>query len=287
MIETKQLLLLSFLVFISLVRGQIQGEVIPLLDCVVYHPDTKKLDAFFGYASSHAVPVIIGEDNNFFFPGPPNRNQPTVFQPGVHEGVFFTSFDVNSEIPQLTWVLDQSTATASNDTALYCNNQNCSCRVGPMGPPGPEGPPGPKGEDGKDGKDGAQGAQGPPGVNGTNGTNGKDGVNGTCTCNQRCRIVTVTKTPTIAKQLNDDEDVPEVIPEGTYVYAKISPLTCGMDAIASCNPGEYMMSGGGECSFPMVMRKSKPASLTSWIVGCLGIKTKSSSVTANAVCCLS
>ena len=147
---------------------QVQGQVWPILHCVTYNSDTGELRAYFGYVSTHTTTVTIGADYNFFFPGPANRNQPTVFEPGIHGWAFPTVFIVNSEIPQLTWVLDQTTVTASNDSALYCGNVT----PGIPGPQGPQGPPG------LQGLQGIQGIQGLPGEKGENGDAGAPGALG-------------------------------------------------------------------------------------------------------------
>src|SRR3712207_3532268 len=89
--------------------GLAQGEIRPILNCIEYVPEEGKIVAYFGYSSSFTTPVTLeaGEEGNFFFPGPQNRNQPTVFHPGVHDRVFATSFVLNPLTPQLTWFLGE------------------------------------------------------------------------------------------------------------------------------------------------------------------------------------
>ena len=158
---------------------QVQGQVWPFLHCVTYNTDTEELRAYFGYVSTYPTTVTISTDpesegSNFFIPGPFNRNQPTVFEPGIHGWAFPTVFIVNSEIPQLTWVLGSSTVTASNDSALYCG----SLTPGIPGPQGPQGPPGLQGLQGIQGIQGPKGDTGPQGLPGIQGPKGDAGLEG-------------------------------------------------------------------------------------------------------------
>jgi hypothetical protein len=123
------------------------GSVLPVLNCVIYFNDTNTLAAIFGYVSTFPEPVTlpVGPEN-FFSPGVLFRNQPTEFLPGLHDNLFATSFVVSGSLTQVTWFVGGSTATARNETSLYCSS------VG--GAPGPPGPPGAQGQ---------QGVQGPPG----------------------------------------------------------------------------------------------------------------------------
>jgi collagen triple helix repeat protein len=98
-----------------------QPSVKPIFHCVTWHVDTGILDTYWGYVSTYATPVTIEPGNNFFFPGPPNRNQPTVFYPGVHDRVFFSSFVPTPSMSQLTWFLDGNAATAPNDVQDACD----------------------------------------------------------------------------------------------------------------------------------------------------------------------
>ena len=130
-------------------RAQFTPHVTPILHCVTFHPDTKVLDVYLGYASSHTAPVTIpvGEDN-FFFPDPESRNQPTEFLPGIHRLAHFTSFVVDPlGIQQLSWVLDGNSVSAQNATSLYCPGP-VLIPEGPSGPQGPTGPSGPTGATG-------------------------------------------------------------------------------------------------------------------------------------------
>ena len=106
-------------------NGAAQGTVAPVLKCVRYHTEPERdnvLEAFFGYISSHSAAVTIDvAENNFFSPGVIDRGQPTVFQPGVHEEVFSTTFALSGSQTQVTWFLGGHTTTAKNDHRLYCD----------------------------------------------------------------------------------------------------------------------------------------------------------------------
>jgi hypothetical protein len=134
--------------------------LVPTLHCVIYHRDTKVLDVFLGYTSTHAAPVTIpiAFGDNFFFPSPEDRHQPAVFHPGTHPVVFFTSFVVDpSGMQQLSWLLGASSVTARNDPALYCPpgvardtvfQVAIPLPVAPAGSPGLPGTAGPPGRAG-------------------------------------------------------------------------------------------------------------------------------------------
>jgi hypothetical protein len=131
------------LLSVAVADAQFVPRVVPTVDCVTFHPETNIVEVFFGYASSHAEPVVLefGE-SNFFAAGDANRNQPTVFQPGVHDRVFFTSFVTSGALPAIGWFLDGSVVLGRNDPAIYCGTGHVG-PPGPPGPPGPQGPPGP------------------------------------------------------------------------------------------------------------------------------------------------
>jgi len=253
-------LLILFLTTLSASCGQ---EVVPLLDCVIYRADTNTLLAFFGYASTYptTVHIDVGE-NNFFSPGVIFRNQPTDFLPGLHQNEFATSFQVSGSQTQITWFLDGRTITAKNDSSLYCQaSSNCTCPAGPPGPPGPPGPQGPRGQ---------------------------DGANGTFNLG-KCREVVATNQPS-KMQLFQDDSLPDELPMGSMLCTSDQEVgwgtpMCGLDAIAKCNPGEFLLTGSSECSFPLVLRASGELNLNSWKTSCIGIKIKRTFARATAVCC--
>jgi hypothetical protein len=96
--------------------------VTPIVNCVTYNADTNVLGVFFGYSSTYTTAVTIpAGNNNFFFTGDSNRNQPTVFEPGVHDRVFFTQFQPTPSMPDVTWFLGAGSATGKPDPRLLCN----------------------------------------------------------------------------------------------------------------------------------------------------------------------
>jgi len=85
----------------------------PVLECVAAREDGT-YSAFFGYKNENAFAYTIPIGNkNRFVPGPSNRGQPTVFQPGRVQAAFEVAFDGNA----LVWVLNGRTATASRNSA--------------------------------------------------------------------------------------------------------------------------------------------------------------------------
>ena len=103
-------------------NAQFQPTVQPIVNCSRYHPDTNVLDVFFGYASSYATTVNIPVGtNNFLTPGDPNRNQPVSFSPGVHDRVFFTSFNLTPAEQELTWFVGNGSATGLADPRQSCD----------------------------------------------------------------------------------------------------------------------------------------------------------------------
>ncbi len=191
-------------------------QIVPVLNCVTFNTSTNTLTGFLGYASSYPGPVIrqVGDDN-FFFPGVPDRGQPTEFLPGVHDRVFIVSFQVSVSMPALSWFLDGQSAL-QNDATRACSPRsrgawdgattyawgdivvhaglpwvsNGSGTFGEPGvssewtvwptvaPPGPQGPPGPAGPQGPPGASGPQGPPGPPGLPGPPGEQGPAGPPG-------------------------------------------------------------------------------------------------------------
>ena len=83
------------------------------------------------------------------------------------------------------------------------------------------------GTDGVDGQDGAQGPQGIPGVNGTDGTDGINGINGTDGVDGMDGAPGADGVIALYKVVNSTAILP-----GYNIYE------------ASCNPGDYAISGG-------------------------------------------
>jgi hypothetical protein len=111
-----------FALTVPLAQRAFSQEVIPILRCVRYDRNDNRLTTYWGYSSTFQSPLHLDIGvNNFFSPGAIFRNQPTDFQPGVHENIFTTSFQVSSSLPQITWVLNGRTATAGLDTNLACD----------------------------------------------------------------------------------------------------------------------------------------------------------------------
>jgi hypothetical protein len=80
------------------------ATVVPVLDCMVYISNINAVTAYFGYVNTTAgvVDVPFGQ-NNFFFPAPPFRGQPTTFSPGTHRRAFSFTFPASSSAE---WTLD-------------------------------------------------------------------------------------------------------------------------------------------------------------------------------------
>ncbi len=95
------------------------GMLTPLLDCVEYEPSIGVVTAHFGYFNDAGVPLTPAPTDNHFDPPPYFRGQPLTFAPGRVHRAFQVSFRPSME-PSLTWVLDGSRATATNDPATYC-----------------------------------------------------------------------------------------------------------------------------------------------------------------------
>jgi hypothetical protein len=68
--------------------------------------DVPNAFAHFGYFNPGTAPVTIaaGSSTNFFLPGNPNRDQPSVFLPGIFRRVFSVPFETRRD---LIWVLGQ------------------------------------------------------------------------------------------------------------------------------------------------------------------------------------
>jgi hypothetical protein len=269
--------------------GQFQPKVVPTIDCVTAHPDTGTLDVFFGYASSYTGLVTLDAGSrNFFFPGSQNRNQPTVFLPGVHDRVFFTSFTPSPQQTELSWSLDGTIVTAFDDLSMYCGrarpvtnwkgqwNSTSSYLIGdavshlgsswlalqestnvePI--------------DGaawatiaRKGEMGAQGPQGPKGDSGATGPQGLQGIQG--------------PAGPVGPQ------GPPGIPGGSILLGYVTvvattPVSGANIAIAEC-PADYLrLTGGGECSRGSVLA-STPFNNRAWKTQCSG-----GGVTTTVIC---
>jgi uncharacterized protein DUF11/prealbumin domain-containing protein len=82
----------------------------PILECVEGGPGDGFL-AHFGYENPNSDPVVAPLENTFV-PDPPNRGQPTVFQPGRWRDVF----QAGSTGSAMTWKLTGNEVTASTDS---------------------------------------------------------------------------------------------------------------------------------------------------------------------------
>jgi hypothetical protein len=94
------------------------AAVRPVLECV-RNNGNGTYTAYFGYLNENPVPITIAlGTNNKFTPNPPNRGQPTVFQPGRIQNAFSVVFNGNN----LVWTLkgpdgQSRTSTASRNSA--------------------------------------------------------------------------------------------------------------------------------------------------------------------------
>lgn len=123
--------------------------------------------------------------------------------------------------------------------------------VGPQGPPGPEGAQGPQGPEGPSGPPGEDGAQGPQGPGGPQGPEGPPGPPGTI----EDGAVTASKLGLIRFRSSQER----VLQPGE-----------GAEALASCDPGEVVLSGGFAKTFamggnPLEIIVSEPVG-NSWLV---------------------
>jgi hypothetical protein len=84
--------------------------LVPILECVDA-TDGGGFLAHFGYQNPNARQILAPVDNTFT-PDPPNRGQPTVFQPGR----VTDAFQVGSAGPPLTWKLTGNAVTAASDS---------------------------------------------------------------------------------------------------------------------------------------------------------------------------
>lgn len=93
--------------------------VVPLVDCVTHDAGAGTVTAEFGYVNPGAATVTIDYGpNNILLQAPNFRpGQPTVFLPGLQHDVWQVTF---SDTSALSWVLDGTTATATDDPSHYC-----------------------------------------------------------------------------------------------------------------------------------------------------------------------
>jgi hypothetical protein len=82
--------------------------------------NSEESTAYFGYFNVQTTPVTfpVGSGNNFFFPGNPNQEQPSTFQPGIHRYAFGAAMKIDQD---LLWALDGAGRSARRDPALACN----------------------------------------------------------------------------------------------------------------------------------------------------------------------
>lgn len=96
----------------------------PFVDCVQDAPlgAVTSRTVVLGYRSSAATAVTLaaGSGADDLAPGPADRGQPTVFQPGDHHGAWLLTVDAIAE-PALTWTLGSATATIDG-TAPACTD---------------------------------------------------------------------------------------------------------------------------------------------------------------------
>jgi hypothetical protein len=86
----------------------------PILECVVHNGDGS-YTAFFGYENENDVTATIPiGSNNKFTPGPEDRGQPTMFQPGRTPYWPNEAFGVVFDGSDLIWTLSGRTVTASS-----------------------------------------------------------------------------------------------------------------------------------------------------------------------------
>ncbi|HEU5211381.1 MAG TPA: DUF11 domain-containing protein [Gaiellaceae bacterium] len=88
--------------------------LVPILECVDAAPGGGFL-AHFGYQNPNPGQVVAPYENTFV-PDPPNRGQPSVFEPGRVED----AFQVASTGPPVTWHLTGNQATATRDSKPSC-----------------------------------------------------------------------------------------------------------------------------------------------------------------------
>ena len=92
--------------------NKVAKPIQPMLECVVFQSGVPSA-AVWGYSNPNSFPVTIPiGTTNGFAPGPLDRKQPQVFQPGRLVGAFQTPFAGAS----LVWTVGTKTATASSSS---------------------------------------------------------------------------------------------------------------------------------------------------------------------------
>jgi hypothetical protein len=284
-------------------------EIRPVVRCTSYLPDGE-LGVYFGYVSTFTTSQALDiGPQNFFAPGVLFRNQPTVFDPGVHDRVFFTHFFISASQPQITWSVNNNIATARNDPSLLCNlphfagdwsatgsyqpgdlvRHNGFLWVLPLqsdgsGEPGvslqwdiwpgpiqgPQGPAGPQGDQGAQGLTGAMGPAGPQGAQGPQGPAGPQGLQG-------AQGATGPSGPQGPAGPPGPSAASALQNATTVVFTQ--PFN-GIDdtAVAKCPAGQIVLAGGGQCSTGVLLWNG-PLDASSWQVKC-----STGTVTVEAVC---
>jgi hypothetical protein len=183
----------------------------PTLQCYTSDPSTGIDTFYFGYINNTGNQLLfeVG-NNNEVVPGEPDQGQPVVFNQGTYPRVFRVMADPAFE-PQVTWMLDGNTVTASTSALPpSCDSlsQTGAAILDGSGPPqntqgqdgdfyldtaahvlyGPKaggawpagvslvGPAGPAGQNGAPGQNGTNGANGSPGAQGPRGPQGAAGT---------------------------------------------------------------------------------------------------------------
>lgn len=106
------------------------ASVTPMLECVeTVTVDPPVYKARLGYENPNAMAVTIPVGpGNYFNPAPEDRSQPTVFEPGVHAGIFEVEFDGSD----LEWLLTspnglQMQALANSDSTPCVEPEGACC----------------------------------------------------------------------------------------------------------------------------------------------------------------
>ncbi len=102
--RARGLLLIGLLLASGLARAG--GPFTPFLNCVDDggDPNATTLVAVIGYINmGPPFGTVIGSLNNFFFPDPVDRGQPSTFETGVFPEVFTADFD---EVTTVVWLVN-------------------------------------------------------------------------------------------------------------------------------------------------------------------------------------
>ena len=289
------------------------SEVRPVVNCITFVPSGGgfELGVYFGYVSTFTSQVTFDVGvQNFFSPGVLFRNQPTVFDPGVHDKVFFTHFFVSASQPQITWSVNGLTATGRDDTSLLCDLPHYAGDWSPTGSPfGPYHPgdlvrhngflwalpltsdgtgepgvsqqwniwpgavPGPQGPPGPQGAQGATGATGSTGLQGPQGPAGPQGLQGA----QGAMGPSGSQGPPGPAGPQGQSAALALQNATTVTFSQ--PFN-GIDnsAVAKCPAGQILVTGGGQCSTGVLLWNG-PLDSSSWQVKC-----STGTVTVKAVC---